>query len=167
MIKGVSTELLAIFMQIVGTTKNLPFNDGSFDVVLVNAVLEHIPQPRLSYIREIWRVLAVNGYIIINESPNKYIPMDFHTTGLLLVPWMPSKIARRYAIWRRRFAKDLDWASSGWRGIGYYEVTKGLYSSFQYIPELTRFRQRLLSWLSLPASLLDPYPSLIFKKTGL
>jgi SAM-dependent methyltransferase len=142
----------------------LDFSDGEFDTVLCNAVLEHIPQPRTEYVREMWRVLARGGHLIINESPNKYLPVDFHTTnGLWLLPWMPKSLARRYAILRGRFRQEKDWSSSGWRGIGYWEVARGL-TSFALIPETTRFRHKVFRALRLPPNLLDPYPTLIFRK---
>jgi len=149
----------------ISNTAQLPFADSSFAVVLANAVLEHIPPPRLPFVRELWRVLAPGGHLIINESPNKYLPVDFHTTGgLWFVPWAPSKLARSYAIWRGQFSKEADWSTSGWRGVGYYEITKALGYSYKLIPEDTRLRHRVLTCLGLPASLLDPYPNLIFEK---
>ena len=42
-------------------TRHLDCPDGSFRFILANAVLEHIPQPREEYIREIWRVLDEDG----------------------------------------------------------------------------------------------------------
>src|SRR6058998_3901430 len=80
----------------VPDTTRLPLADGAVEVVIANAVLEHIPQPRGAYIAEMWRVLAPGGHLIINETPNKYLPVDFHTTKLALVPWLPSGLARRY-----------------------------------------------------------------------
>jgi 2-polyprenyl-3-methyl-5-hydroxy-6-metoxy-1,4-benzoquinol methylase len=146
-------------------TRKLDLETGSVEVVIANAVLEHIPRPRTAHVRELWRVLAPEGHLIINETPNSYIPIDYHTTdGLWFVPWLPSRLARSYAIWRRRFSEDEDWDSSGWRGLGFYEIVAGFDSPYEYIGERSRFRHRALSWLNLPSALLDPYPLLIFKK---
>lgn len=148
----------------VADTRRLPFAAGSFDVVLANAVFEHIPQPREAYLREVWRVLRRGGFLVVNETPNKYLPKDYHTTGLWGVPWLPSAVARRYALRRGRFRPDAHWASSGWRGVGFYEIARGLGGPYRLYPERTRLRHRLLTRLGLPASLLDPYPTLIFQK---
>jgi SAM-dependent methyltransferase len=151
-------------LEHVANTAQLAMDDATVDVVVANAVLEHIPQPRTLYVRELWRVLAPGGHLIINETPNKYLPIDFHTTGLWFVPWLPAAIARRYAVWRGRFSSDADWASCGWRGVGFYEVVAGLTAPYECVPQHLRWRQRLLTRLGLPSSLIDPYPTLIFKK---
>lgn len=150
----------------VSDTARLPVAAGTYDVVLANAVLEHIPQPRQAFVREMWRVLAPGGHLIINETPNKYLPRDVHTTGLWFVPWLPRDVAQRYALWRGRFDPAADWASSGWRGVGFYEIVAGFGSAYEYVPERSRWRHRLLTRLGLPASLVDPYPTWIFRKRG-
>ena len=147
------------------STDHLPFESSTFDVVFANADLEHIPQPRTTFVKEMGRVLTPGGYLIINETPNKYLPIDFHTTGgLWLLPWLPKRIARRYAILRGRFSEDKDWDHSGWRGIGYYELTRALGSRYRFMPEMSHRRHRILTKLGLPPALLDPYPLLIFCK---
>lgn len=148
----------------VADTRRLPFADASFDLVLVNAVLEHIPQPRAPYIRELWRVLRPGGHLLVNETPNKYLPRDVHTTGLWWVPWLPREAARRYAVLRGRYRADGDWSSSGWRGLGWWELVRPLDGPWSLVPERTRPRHRLLGTLGLPASLLDPYPTWIVRK---
>ncbi|HET7233940.1 MAG TPA: class I SAM-dependent methyltransferase [Longimicrobium sp.] len=150
----------------VADTRTLPFGDATFDFVLVNAVLEHIPQPRAAYLREIWRVLRPGGYLMVNETPNKYLPKDVHTTGLWWVPWLPKSIARRYAIARRRYRADDDWESSGWRGLGYLELVSALGGPRALIPERVRTRHRVLTRLGIPASILDPYPNWLIRKGG-
>jgi ubiquinone/menaquinone biosynthesis C-methylase UbiE len=154
-----------ITLMHTSSTDNLPFKCETFKVVFANAVLEHIPQPRAAYVREMWRVLAAGGFLIINETPSKYLPIDLHTTGgLWWVPWLPKGFARRYAIWRGRFKADSDWDHSGWRGVGYYEIADALESPYCFIPETSHWRHRLLTKIGLPSGLLDPYPLLIFKK---
>lgn len=142
----------------VEDTRTLPFQSGSFDLVLCNAVLEHVPQPRDAHIREMWRLLRAGGTLFINETPNKYLPWDFHTTRLWWVPWLPSRLARRYAIWRGRYQTDRDWEHSGWRGVGHYELLRAIPGGYSAEWEMSRLRHRILARLGLPSSLLDPYP---------
>jgi SAM-dependent methyltransferase len=149
----------------VEDTRKLPYPDGQFGTVLANAVLEHIPQPRAAYIRELWRVLAVGGHLVISETPNKYLPLDYHTTRLWGVPWLPKRLGRAYAIWRGRYDRKRDWDHSGWRGLGYYELV-GAIEGYRLVPESSAPRHRWLSRLGLPASLLDPYPCWVLQKVG-
>jgi len=154
-----------IALNHTSSTDKLPFAEASFDVAFANAVLEHIPSPRTRFIQEMWRVLKPSGHLIINETPNKYLPIDFHTTGgLWFVPWLPKNLARHYAILRGRFRRDKDWDHSGWRGVGYYEITKALGRNYRAIPEMSHRRHRFLAKLHLPPNLLDPFPLLIFEK---
>ena len=153
-----------ISLATMGYEARLPFRDKSFQFVLANAVFEHIPQPRRAYFREVWRVLAPSGHLIINETPNKYFPKDKHTTRLWFVPWLPCSAARRWAIFRGRFAADRDWRTSGWRGVGYYEIVGALDELYRLIPESSRLRHRFFTSIGLPASLVDPYPTWIFQK---
>jgi SAM-dependent methyltransferase len=149
----------------VPETHRLDFPAGHFDVVVANAVIEHIPQPRQEHIREIWRVLRPGGTLFINETPNKYLPWDYHTTGgLWFVPWLPSGVARRYAIWRGRYKPGEDWAHSGWRGLGYYELTRAIPGRFRVEHERSRVRHRVFRKLRLPAGLIDPYPTYVIRK---
>jgi ubiquinone/menaquinone biosynthesis C-methylase UbiE len=45
--------------------KRLPFQDNSFDTIILSDVLEHIPEPRYS-MREVMRVLRPGGNVLIN-----------------------------------------------------------------------------------------------------
>jgi len=46
----------------------LPFGDGSFDLVLSHAVIEHVADAA-RYLRECWRVLAPGGRMYLSTSP--------------------------------------------------------------------------------------------------
>jgi ubiquinone/menaquinone biosynthesis C-methylase UbiE len=141
----------------VADTRRLPFSSDMFDVVLCNAVLEHIPQPRTEYFIEIWRVLKRKGFLIVNETPNKYIPVDYHTTHLAFVNWMPKALARGYSIARGRWDAEKDWEHSGWRGIGQRELFSNLPGHRDVSPK-TRFRHRIFG------QALDPYPTWVIQK---
>lgn len=145
-------------------TTALPFADGEFVFILANGVLEHIPQPRAPYLREIWRVLSPGGHFMVSETPNQYFPRDIHTTSLWFNHWLPSGIARRRAIRRGRFdARRTDWSTSGWRGVGYFELVRPL-RDYRLIPETAKLRHRLLTALGIPASFIDPGPIWVFQK---
>lgn len=149
----------------IQNTAQLPFANGEFKFILVNGVLEHIPQPRDPYIRELWRVLAPHGHLMVNETPNKYFPKELHTTALWFNHWLPRQLAYWRAVRYGRFDPNrTDWDSSGWRGLGYFEFVKPL-NSYRLIPEQSKRRHRMFKLAGLPSSLLDPYPTWILQKT--
>jgi SAM-dependent methyltransferase len=146
-------------------TSKLPFTSASMDLVIANAVFEHIPQPRDAYLRECWRLLRPGGHLIINETPNKYVPLEMHTTKLWFNHWLPSSWAFARAKRRGRYKGDwAKWPSSGWRGCGYWELRRCLPGA-TLVPEKSRLRHRVLTRLGLPASLIDPYPCWVWRKT--
>ena len=56
--------------------ENLPFQDGTFDGVLLNEVLEHVTDERQTS-GELWRVLVPGGYLAL-FSPNRWFPFEAH-----------------------------------------------------------------------------------------
>ncbi len=102
--------------------------------------------------------------MIVNETPNKYLPWDYHTTKLPLINWLPSELAHAIAVKLGRFRASADWDSSGWRGMGYYEFVNALTPPFTIHHEQTRSRHTLLQALGLPSGLFDPYPLYIVEK---
>lgn len=124
---GLADRVIALHLT---DTLHLPFPDGYFDAVVMNAVVEHIP-PRLrpAHLREVWRVLVSGGYLFIGETPNRLWPQDYHTTGLWGVPYLPLPLARMYAIRRGRVPADATemWLlSEGLRGATYWEIQQAL-----------------------------------------
>jgi ubiquinone/menaquinone biosynthesis C-methylase UbiE len=67
----------------------LPFAEGSFDVVHSSAVLEHVGsrEKQAGYVRECMRV-ARRGLFL--TTPNRWFPVEFHTL-LPLAHWLPRK----------------------------------------------------------------------------
>jgi SAM-dependent methyltransferase len=148
-------------------TARLPWEDQAFPFILANGVLEHVPRLiRPAILREVWRVLAPGGHLMIAETPNAYYPKDEHTTHLWLNHWLPEQLAHDRAVRAGAFRADRDdWATSGWRGAGYYELVRPL-AGARLIPEpLTRTRQRILAAVGLPPMLIDPWPTWVFRKT--
>ncbi len=79
----------------------LPFDDGAFDIVFSNAVIEHVgdvERQRL-FVSEALRV----GRRVFLTTPNRWFPVELHTR-LPLVHWLPEGAAGR--------AYDL--AGKGW-----------------------------------------------------
>jgi ubiquinone/menaquinone biosynthesis C-methylase UbiE len=64
----------------VGDIEHLTFKDKSFDMALLNEVLEHIPE-EMKALEEVKRVLKPGGTVII-FSPNRLYPFETHPTWL-------------------------------------------------------------------------------------
>jgi len=108
-------------------TRTLPFKDASFAVIFCNGVIEHIPiEERGGYIAELWRLLASGGYLVFHDTPNRLWPIDSHTTGLPLVPYMPLKLARKFATrCSKRIRSDVsleELIAAGFRGSTYWQI---------------------------------------------
>src|SRR5829696_8356016 len=60
----------------VAPGEHLPYRDGEFDVILLNEVIEHVDDDRLT-IREAYRCLRRGGHVII-YAPNRLYPYETH-----------------------------------------------------------------------------------------
>ena len=105
-----------VTFHVADAGRPLPFPDGSFDAVFCNDSINHIPG-RAAVLRDWHRVLRPGGYLLVNETPNKYLPFDVHTTSLPFINWLPSGLAKRIAVKLGRFDPRNDWEHSGWRGL--------------------------------------------------
>jgi len=55
---------------LLGSANELPFKDGSFDLVVALDLIEHLEKPE-KFVSEAYRVLKPNGYLLIKtDSPN-------------------------------------------------------------------------------------------------
>lgn len=82
----------------------LPFENGSFDVVHSNAVIEHVGgrDRQQAFVREAVRV----GRRVFLTTPNRWFPVEVHTR-LPLVHWLPEGIAARaYDLAGKPWAKE-------------------------------------------------------------
>jgi SAM-dependent methyltransferase len=92
-----------------GDGQYLPFGDDSFDVVVVNGVLEWVPSGmegnpgklQRDFLAEIRRVLKPSGSLLLGiENRNSWKTWfrnkDGHT-GLRFVPWLPRILASLYS----------------------------------------------------------------------
>jgi hypothetical protein len=105
------TELTELYPEIEfvqADGRDLPFEDGAFDVVHSNAVIEHVGERReqAQFVSELVRV-AKNGFV---TTPNRWFPVEPHT-HVPLFHWFPRRPAllllrREWPIWllsRRTF----------------------------------------------------------------
>lgn len=87
-----------------GDATELPFEDGAFDVVYSNAVIEHVGghEAQRRFVAEALRV-APRVFV---TTPNRWFPVEVHTR-LPLVHWLPEPIAHRaYELARKPWAKE-------------------------------------------------------------
>lgn len=61
---------------VAGAGENLPFADGSFDVLVFNEVIEHVRDDRET-LRDALRVLREGGHVVI-YAPNRLYPFETH-----------------------------------------------------------------------------------------
>jgi SAM-dependent methyltransferase len=64
---------------------------GTFDFILLNGVIEHIPLSKIGLRKKILQILFdilnSRGVLYINKTPNRLWPIDRHTTQLWWIPW--------------------------------------------------------------------------------
>jgi SAM-dependent methyltransferase len=90
----------------VGAAEALPFADRSFDLVLLNEVLEHVFDDHAA-LREIHRVLRPKGWLVL-MSPNRFFPFDVHgmiwfgkdrlASQTFLLPYVPQCLHHAFHI---------------------------------------------------------------------
>lgn len=71
--------------QLADATK-LPFEDNSFDTIIMNDFIEHVSDPE-SALKEALRVLSVGGRIYTNFPPY-YHPYGAHLSDAIGMPWV-------------------------------------------------------------------------------
>lgn len=93
--------------------EHLPFPDASFDVIVLNEVIEHVTNDRTT-MAEASRVLAPGGHVVI-YAPNRLYPFETH--GIYLgdrfifgnipfVNWLPNPIRNRLVPHARAYTKS-------------------------------------------------------------
>ena len=69
---------------------------GEVDVVLLYAVLEHLTlQERLEVLQGAREVVREDGFIVVCETPNRFFPIDHHTSQLPFFTMLPDELALR------------------------------------------------------------------------
>jgi 2-polyprenyl-6-hydroxyphenyl methylase/3-demethylubiquinone-9 3-methyltransferase len=96
-----------------GDLERTGFDAGRFDAVLLNEVLEHVPDDAAG-LREMHRILAPRGSLVV-FSPNRLHPFETHgvfarrsgrriSHATPFVPWIPVAIGRRFLrYWARNY----------------------------------------------------------------
>jgi len=81
----------------------LPFADGSFDLVVLWQVLEHVfgRESKLRVLAESVRVLRPGGHLLV-ETPNQWFPFDYHDNRLPFAHWTGSRRLREWLTWKVR-----------------------------------------------------------------
>ncbi len=78
-----------IVIKHVADTRDQPFDNDSFDLVLANSVLEYVePNELPAIIREIYRVLKPDGQLFICGTASRVAPKQVHS-GLWFVNYLP------------------------------------------------------------------------------
>ncbi len=86
----------------VGDAEHLPYDDGSFDLVLGHAVIHHIPDVELA-LRECLRVLRPGGRLVIAGEPTRV--GDWYARRLGRVTWAATTRVTRLPALRDRWAR--------------------------------------------------------------
>jgi SAM-dependent methyltransferase len=108
--------------------RQIPFADGSFDIVSMFDVLEHIPNVH-EYLFEVHRVLKPSGFLIF-QTPNKYINIAWELSRGRSLDYLFSFHCSLQSIWSLR--RNLDKA-----GFTEIKIVKYKISS-EYNKEKTR-----------------------------
>lgn len=86
------------------TGDRLPFDDGAFDIIVSNHVIEHT-RDQAVHVQEILRLLKPGGICYL-ATPNKYWLTDPHYR-LPFISWLPRPWATRYLWWLKRATWDI------------------------------------------------------------
>lgn len=74
------------FAFVSGDAANMPFEDNSFDVLIMNDAMEHVARPE-AVLSEAWRVLKKGGRLYVNFPPYNH-PFGAHLSDVIGIPWV-------------------------------------------------------------------------------
>lgn len=93
------------FKKVLSDADNMPFSDNSFDLLVYNAVLHHLPDLKNS-LKEAYRVVKPGGYIFLTEPNAKSI-------GTILgAIYKPERIGK-FIKFRKKTPKEIDFELLG------------------------------------------------------
>lgn len=88
-----------------GDATRLPFQDGAFDVVFCNSLLEHVPDWQ-GVLRESSRVLVPGGILVVYTT-NRHCPRQLEVNGFPFYSWLPAFVKARTMAWIMEHRRDL------------------------------------------------------------
>lgn len=74
------------FQFVLGDAAQLPFQENTFDTIIMNDAMEHVDQP-LAVLKECYRVLKPGGKLYVNFPPY-YHPFGAHLSDAIGFPWV-------------------------------------------------------------------------------
>lgn len=99
---------------------SLPISFQKFDHIIMTGVFEHLlPEERLQLLPQLWSMLEDGGILFLHETPNRYFPIETHTTGgLPFINYLPEKLSEHYAqIFSNRNLAGDNWPTLMRKGI--------------------------------------------------
>lgn len=174
-------------------SRNLPYKDNFFDIIIAMAVVEHLPfENRYLYIDNYYKKLKLGGLICFWDTPNRYFPLETHSIGLPFIHRLSPQNAYIYAKLMGKL-KNVPFTAftqpgTGWRNSSYYEcIPKTMMINVKDISEeigygYTFFKKHHRSLkakllrpfffflklyakiLNLPPSFFLPYLNIVFQK---
>ena len=93
------------FRGVVADATCLPRDIGQFDVVMLNSLLEHVPDWR-AVVDGAVRALAPGGVLILGTT-NRHHPFQGEVNHFPFYPWLPGPIRDRVLAWIMKHRRDL------------------------------------------------------------
>jgi len=94
-----------VFTGIVADATRLPADIGQFDVVVLNSLLEHVPDWHAA-VRGAARVLAPGGLLLLTTT-NRHHPFQGEVNHFPFYPWLPGAVRDRVLAWIMKHRRDL------------------------------------------------------------
>lgn len=94
-----------VFRGIVADATGLPADVGQFDVVILNSLLEHVPDWRAAVLEAV-RALAPGGLFLLTTT-NRHHPFQGEVNHFPFYPWLPSAARDRVLAWIMKHRRDL------------------------------------------------------------
>lgn len=103
-----------IHLQYISDSQAFPFENGHFDAIVCNSVLEYLPRKRRAgLLREMGRALKPQGLLFIMGTSNRLWPRETHD-GRWLVNYLPDWVDRVVRSRRNPFGKGVwPWEITG------------------------------------------------------